>query len=79
MTVIGVNFMEVIAVVKMDQILRSIIAKLKKPLDCAPESQIPKLREMFSALPDAPHHKGKAPEWAKSEQQTDGQSGESSS
>ncbi len=71
--------MEVMELAFMDNLIKQIVVKLvgtKK--ECAPESQMDKLKEMFQSLPDAPRA-GKAPEWTKVEQRTDGQSGESTS
>ena len=63
----------------MDNILRNILGKLfVKQAECPPDSEIEKIKEMFSKLPDSPRS-GKAPEWKKRTTITDGQNGESTS
>lgn len=58
--------------------IKQLIGKfiIKQP-DCIPESNMKKIREMYSALPEQPKARS-APSWMKREQ-TDGQSGENSS
>lgn len=62
----------------MKTMIKNLIGKLiLKKVDSVPESQMAKIRQMHSTLPDNPQKGRTAPEWKKGE--TAGPNGESSS
>ena len=50
---------------KMERIIKSVVSRfISKPVECAPPSQLEKIREVYEALPT--HPTGKAvPQWQK--------------